>query len=151
MFTCDNNLLSPSNVFDTTSNAPSPTCTNYTCAAIILMSTIVVELINIMSDFWQNYVACMEMENFKTILFTLEISHWHAVSFNENLSLRLRILQISDDKSCLPNLLEQEVLSMEKLLLMLFSLYGPGATNGQIDYELLQHWIQRCKHWIITL
>ncbi len=146
LFTCDENLFKAHKILHSDSNYLPQTCSNYNSTSLVSMSTVVVELINIISDFWQSYLSCMDIDNFKTILFTLEISHWHAVSFNENLSLRLRLLQISEDKSSLPNLLEQEVLSMEKLLLILFSLYTlDDDCTDQIDYALFQQWIQRSE------
>lgn len=140
LFTSDETILS-SVAKDRNFGPQSFITTNATCGTLVSMSTVVVELMNIVSEFWRTFIAFMDMENFKTILFVLEISHWHALAFNENLSLRLRLLQFSDEKNNLPNLLEQEVLSLEKLVLILFSLYA--MDNDQIDYVFLQNWIER--------
>lgn len=110
-------------------------------SSVIHMSTTVVGLIAFISEFCGRFDKYLRLEDFKELLSSLELCHWHALAFNENLSLRLRLFQISEEKSYLPHLLEQEVLSLEKLLLVLFSQYL-SIVQSNFD-EVFIGWIER--------
>jgi len=116
-------------------------------SSVIAMSTIVVELINFIGEFCVTFRDKLAFKDFRELLLALELCHWNALSFNENLPLRLRLFQISKEKSHLPHLLEQEVLSLENLLSILFSLY---LTNCDADEdEIYKSWTKRVSTQVI--
>lgn len=90
------------------------------------------DFINLARDMLHSSSYKWNLLHYELFLQALETSHWHAFAFNENSPLRLQLQQrgfMNKNRSpnnistFLPNLLEQEIQSMEQLLFTVFHLY----------------------------
>lgn len=85
--------------------------------------------INIIKQINKGYYSISwHYDHFSSLFATLEILYWHARSFNNDLALRSRLHQkafmlFSNKPNQLPHLLEQEVNSINTLILLSYQLY----------------------------
>lgn len=115
------------------------------------------DLLQVVNQVLKANFSMFSVDHFSTILSSLEVSMWHAKSFNDCVSLSFRLQQkrfmrFRDDPSRMPHLLQQEVLSANILLSASFQLYGvsvsedqPAAVNEQQQDLLLfaAPWVER--------
>ena len=88
-----------------------------------------------------------------SLLMSLEASHWHARSFNENFGFRLNLhkqgfMAFRDKPSRLPHLLEQEVHSLsiirDTMLLMYADCQGDSSDNASpAGLSFVVPWVER--------
>jgi hypothetical protein len=106
-------------------------------SAISTMTVVTAELIKLIGQFYLQSVYSFDLKHCEDLLLSLEASHWHAYGFNENKSLRLNLINFGYLKQPLlqqpgqpapskrnSHLIEQEVLSIECILYLVYSLYS---------------------------
>jgi len=112
--------------------------------SISAMTSMVLSLdfINLTKDILHSSHYHWSLQHYESFLQALETSHWHAFCFNENSPLRLQLQQRgfmnknrspNNISSSLPNLLDQEIQSMEQLLFTVFHLYCYNKHHLAID------------------
>ncbi len=91
------------------------------------MSVVTSELVKLIGQIWSSFLASFELEHCESLLFALEAAHWHSFLFNEHHSLRMNLLkhqhQLRSSSRKVSNLLEQEVLSLECIIHIIYTLY----------------------------
>lgn len=124
------------------------------------MTTMVVtlEFVRLVGDLVNLLGAHLRLAHFESLLGALETYHWHAVSFNANIPLRLKLHQrgfMNKNRSAtnlsptLPDLLEQEVAAAGQILRVLFRLNGQAgaefcpASRDPVFQSTVNDWIQR--------
>lgn len=82
------------------------------------------DLLKVDSDFWRE-------SDYACVLNSVEAVHWHAYLFNKEYSIRSRLSQIGfmanrpvSSGYTLPHLLEQEILSIEIVVAIVYRFYG---------------------------
>ena len=105
---------------------------NQSAAAKMTSMVINLELIQKVESLVTDFFYSWQLKHQQSILSTLEFCHWQAYLFNENIQLRLNLhaigvvslgLSKAEKFTSLPQLLEQEALSVELCLKILFHLY----------------------------
>jgi len=105
---------------------------NQSAAAKMTSMIINLDLVQITEKLITDYFYSWQLKHHQNFLSTLELCHWHGYLFNENIQLRLNLhaisvaslsLNKSEKFTSLPQLLEQEVLSIELFLKIVFQLY----------------------------
>jgi hypothetical protein len=123
--------------------------------AVATMAIVTSEMIKLIGQVFVHYMSSFELSHCEDFLVCLEASHWQAFAFNENVLLRSNLIRngflnthhSSSSNSPAPkrvaNLLDQEVLSVECLIHIIFSLYfqekpaPPSSTSLAIQQESL--------------
>ena len=120
------------------------------------MTTMVLsnDFIRLVDDLLRVHAKCWTSEHYKLFLTALESSHWHALTFNANIPLRIKLQQkgfmnknrsTTNLSASLPHLMEQEVLSAEQLLKQSFTMYksfGSNVTDTE-RVHLAREWTER--------
>ena len=110
-----------------------------------VMSTMVISLdfIRVVGEAFDAHFFSWQPRHFVALLESLENSHWHARSFNEDQQLRISLrgsgfMRFPDNPSRLPNLLEQEVRSAAQIVRVAIRLFT------QPQYEALAaSWVHK--------
>jgi hypothetical protein len=124
-----------------------------------VMTTMVVtlEFIRLCSEvIFQQQKDLFHWRHYEGFLIALETCHWHAFSFNSNIPLRLKLHQkgfmnknrsLTNLSVTLPDLLDQEVLSMELILNIVFRLYIFDFVSNDLtrvtERVKIHSWIKR--------
>lgn len=100
---------------------------------------IVGEVVSANSDFWN-------ISQLTDLLDALEALHWHARSFNNDVSLRNSLhkydfMRFRDDPNRLPHLLEQEVHSLSTILEIVLRIYIVSSDDDMKDFA--EDWVHR--------
>lgn len=109
------------------------------------MSVVTSDLIKLIGQIWSSFLASFELEHCESLLLALEAAHWHSFLFNEHHFLRMNLLkhqhhQRSSSRK-VNNLLEQEVLSLECIIHIVYTLYfhQPSESKGFTAEESKEH------------
>lgn len=102
------------------------------------------DAVRIVGDLVKIHFSDFEIPHFSEFLNAIAALYWHARSFNGNVQLReslfdKRFMRFQDDVNRLPNLLEQEVLSLSKLLEISLALYSDKSAEFQNYAESWVH------------
>eukprot|EP00981_Chlorochromonas_danica_P013923 scaffold7101_cov242-Ochromonas_danica.AAC.2 len=152
-------------------------------SAAMTCLVLTLELVQVHRLLLCKYHHSLSLSHLERSLRSLESSYWHAFSFNENLSLRLKLQQrgfmnrngnAARALRTLPNLLEQEVKSLEGVLEAAFTIYlyhhGGAASSANLEQGVHQTksdqffpqrsreetlafvkpWLQRCSSLVLS-
>ena len=108
------------------------------------------DIIHVIEALFDNHNSGFKPEDIDLILQALEISHWHARSFNEDTNLILALQSVSfmhfrDHPARPPNLLEQEIKTVTEILSICTGLYK----TDQIGIDISKKWIHRFSRTVI--
>ncbi len=124
------------------------------------MTTMVVtlEFIRLCGEiiFQQKQTDLFLWRHYESFFIALETYHWHAFSFNSNIPLRLNLHQkgfmnknrsLTNLSITLPDLLDQEVLSMELILNLVFRLHRVELVTDKLEkleeHDKIHSWMKR--------
>jgi hypothetical protein len=95
------------------------------------------ELLKLMQDFLHEAYINLNLQQVCIVNDGLEIAYWHAVSFNEQLSLRMRLrsmgVSASSAISKFPHLIDQEATSLSIVLQGLLSKFRSFEDTSTMD------------------
>eukprot|EP01038_Epipyxis_sp_PR26KG_P008429 gene8429-11403_t len=106
-------------------------------ASIMTSMVVSLEIVRIMGEIVNTYSLSWQLKHYSSFLFALEVSHWHAVSFNSSIELRLRLaeagfMRIRSMSTIYPHLLDQEIISIEHILKIIFRLYNYNGFDERL-------------------
>jgi hypothetical protein len=105
---------------------------------------ITAEFLRVVQEFVAVAMHRLTFRQTKMLADAIEVAHWHAVVFNEKLSLRLQLHAIGVNhgghRAAVPQLVEQEVVSIALILKLLFFQYdrSDGGTFGWFVRDSLE-------------
>lgn len=126
-------------VFPSKNEEPSLSLSNWTMFSMYLSTSfnMTCEFLKLLRDFSYDSFMLLTYTQIRVVLDGLEITYWHAVSFNEQLSLRMRLkslgINTTSSVSKFPQLIDQEVLSLSTILRVLLSKYLTTKNSNLLD------------------
>lgn len=105
--------------------------------------SITLSLIDLLSEISETPLECFELKHQMVILNALQGAYWHARSFNDDDSLRRDLaarafMPFNETPTLLPHLLEQEAVSLTKIVHIAMRLYLHSG-----DPKSVEPWIRR--------
>ena len=120
--------------------------------SVSCMTSMVVTLhsLRVLGDLCLNYYSAWDIGHLSQLLNTIEACYHHARSFNNDYQLRQNLKQRSfmkfrDNSTRLPHLLEQETLSVSKILTFVFRLCSEEGDGGLANARaaFAEPWLRR--------
>lgn len=107
------------------------------------MSVVTSELIKMIGQIWSTFLLSFELEHSESLLMSLEAAHWHSFLFNEQHTLRMNLLKHQHHQRAssrkVNNLLEQEVLSLECIIHVIYTLYFHQPLSQSSEQKTTEH------------